>query len=106
MSPISDSFLTSQSNYEAHVHGTWVIASVGLGKSNKEEYLILNQKSGTYLTSPGIAIPTKFKPIHTLTIDVADAKKGETVTGNTISPFDVRVRWNIIPLRNKTSKYM
>lgn len=53
-SQILDQLLTDVlSNYDKHVNGEWVIASVGVGTSGKEEYLIINRASRTYLIAPG-----------------------------------------------------
>lgn len=46
--------LINNSNYDDHKNGQWVIASVGLGRSGKEEYAIINRASNTFLIAPGM----------------------------------------------------
>ncbi|KAM0711916.1 hypothetical protein Q7P35_001286 [Cladosporium inversicolor] len=78
-------------NYDSHVNGQFVIASVGLGKSGKEEYLNLNRTSHTYLMAPA----------------AADLKNyAEPTGGINAGPFDERARWNIIPLNNGSGRYI
>ncbi|GIZ37363.1 hypothetical protein CKM354_000081300 [Cercospora kikuchii] len=62
----------------------WQVGYANVGKTGKEEYLLLNRASGTYLT-------------------VSD--KGKEVTCTTQSPLNDVTRWNIIPLRNGTGRY-
>ncbi|KAM0691502.1 hypothetical protein Q7P36_010273 [Cladosporium allicinum] len=42
-----------------HPHARWQFAYAGIGKSGKDEYIISNITSGTYLTAPGTPLPSK-----------------------------------------------
>ncbi|KAM0691504.1 hypothetical protein Q7P36_010275 [Cladosporium allicinum] len=67
--------------------GTQHFVYAGVGKSGKDEYLILNVASGTYLTGG------------------QNSKSDEYLVGSSASPKEDRVRWSVIPLRNGTGAY-
>ena len=67
-------------------YNLWEFAYVGLDKSGKHEYLMLNTYSGTYLTAK-------------------DLGKHNHMTGNTLSPGDPRVRWHVIPTCSGNGTY-
>ncbi|KAM0688807.1 hypothetical protein Q7P36_010882 [Cladosporium allicinum] len=75
----------STKNTEPSSH--WAIVYLGIGKSNKEEYHILNRATGTYLTT------------------TSAAKDQDDVTCNLKSPLDNVVRWSIVPVSNKPEQY-
>ncbi|KAM0695932.1 hypothetical protein Q7P36_004415 [Cladosporium allicinum] len=67
-------------------HNLWQFAYAGKGKSGKDEYLMLNTDSGTYLTAK-------------------ELEKHNHTTGNTLPPDDPRVRWHVIPTRSGNGTY-
>ena len=62
----------------------WHFVYAGVGQSGKEEYLILNRKAGTYLTTAG---------------------KSKQCTATVQSPLAGQVRWNVVPVRDGTGRY-
>ncbi|KAM0690443.1 hypothetical protein Q7P36_009210 [Cladosporium allicinum] len=64
----------------------WVFVHAGSGVSGKEEFLIINRKTGTHLTC-------------------AEGEKQAPLTVTKDSPTYFRCRWNIAPTRNGTGAY-
>ena len=91
-----------------HPHARWQFAYAGIGKSGKDEYIISNITSGTYLTAPGTPLPSKdLLVVDCMLIDdhLAGTKKEGLLTGSCLPPDDDRIRWSVIPLRNGTGAY-
>ncbi|KAF1937192.1 hypothetical protein EJ02DRAFT_63455 [Clathrospora elynae] len=73
-------------NNDTNKNDRWMFVHLGVGDSGKEEYHIINRKSGTYMSC-------------------GSGTKQEKLFGNTLSPWLNRVRWNITPTRNETGTY-
>ncbi|PSN65755.1 hypothetical protein BS50DRAFT_677124 [Corynespora cassiicola Philippines] len=73
-------------NNDPNKNDRFMFVYLGIGSSGRDEYHIINRKSGTYMSC-------------------GEGAKQEKLYGNTLSPWLNRVRWNVIPTRNGTGTY-
>jgi len=68
---------TDSRNNDVNHNDVFAITYAGVGKTSKHEYYIINNNSGTFLTYPD------------------GAPDGKQLTGEVMSPSNVRTRWSV-----------
>jgi hypothetical protein len=111
MSCTNDTESPTRSTKNTEPSSHWAIVYLGIGKSNKEEYHILNRATGTYLTTT-CKLPLTTRDNNSLEphannakTNTAAAKDQDDVTCNLKSPLENVVRWSIAPVSNKPEQY-